>query len=91
MHAGPAVALAIEFNKELGLTPRKTARALARFGIQITAGGIVQAIARQARRLEPSYQPLIEGVRASAAVAPDETRRRVNGQKHGCGLSPAKA
>jgi len=79
---GPrAVALATELNKELGLSPQKTAKALARFGIQITAGGVVGAIARQARRLEPTYQALIEGVRCSAAVAPDETGWRIGGQK----------
>ena len=79
---GPrAVALATELNKELGLSPQKTARALGRFGIQVTAGGVVGAIARQARALEPTYQALIEGVRASAAVAPDETGWRINGQK----------
>ncbi len=79
---GPrAVALATELNKELGLSPEKTAKALARFGIQVTAGGVVQAIARQARRLEPTYEALIEGVRSSAAVAPDETGWRIGGQK----------
>ena len=79
---GPrAVALATQFNKELGLSPQKTAKALARFGIQITAGGVVQAIARQARRLEPTYQALIEGVRSSPAVAPDETGWRISGAK----------
>ena len=71
---GPrAVALATELNKELGLSPQKTAKALARFGIGVTAGGVVQAIPRQARALEPTYQALIEGTRASRAVAPDET------------------
>ena len=79
---GPrAVALATELNKELGLSPQKTAKALARFGIQITAGGVVSAIARQSRALEPTYRALVEGVRASAAVAPDETGWRINGQK----------
>ena len=79
---GPwAVALATELNKELGLSPQKTAKALGRFGIQITAGGVVQAIARQARRLEPTYDALIEGVRSSRAVAPDETGWRIGGQK----------
>ncbi|MDQ6775341.1 MAG: IS66 family transposase [Actinomycetota bacterium] len=79
---GPrAVALATELNKELGLSPQKTARALARFGIRVTAGGVVGAIARQSRALEPTYQALIEGVRASRAVAPDETGWRINGQK----------
>jgi hypothetical protein len=79
---GPrAVALATELNKELGLSPQKTARALARLGIRVTAGGVVQAIARQAKALEPTYQALIEGVRASGAVAPDETGWRINGRK----------
>ena len=31
--------------------------------------------------LEPTYGALIEGVRASRAVAPDETGWRINGQK----------
>jgi len=79
---GPrAVALATELNKELGLSPQKTAKALGRFGIRVTAGGVVQAVARQARALEPTYEVLIEGVRASPAVAPDETGWRINGQK----------
>lgn len=79
---GPrAVALATELNKELGLSPQKTAKALARFGIRITAGGVVGAIARQARVLEPTYRSLIEGVRASRAIAPDETGWRIGGQK----------
>jgi transposase len=76
-----AVALATELNKELGLSPQKTAKALARFGLRVTAGGVVGAIARQARALEPTSRALIEGVRASRAVAPDETGWRVNGQK----------
>jgi transposase len=79
---GPrAIALATELNKELGLSPQKTAKALARFGIRVTAGGVVQAIARQARALEPTYQALICGVRASRAVAPDETGWRIGGRK----------
>jgi transposase len=79
---GPrAVGLATELNKELGLSPQKTANALARFGIEMTAGGVVRAIARQARALEPTYQALIEGVRSSRAVAPDETGWRIGGQK----------
>lgn len=79
---GPrAVALATELNKELGLSPQKTAKALERFGIRVTAGGVAQAIARQARALEPTYEALIEGVRASPTVAPDETGWRIGGQK----------
>ncbi|MGH6887165.1 MAG: IS66 family transposase, partial [Geminicoccales bacterium] len=42
---------------------------------------VVQASARQAKALQPTYEALIEGVRWSAAVAPDETGWRINGQK----------
>lgn len=76
-----AVALATELNKELGLSPQKTAKALGRLRIRVTAGGVVQSIARHARALEPTYQALIDGVRTSPAVAPDETGWRINGQK----------
>ena len=79
---GPrAVALATELNKELGLSPRKTAQALARLGVVVSAGGVVQAVARQARQLEATYDALVDGVRASRAVAPDETGWRINGRK----------
>jgi len=80
---GPrAVATVTQLNKELGLSPQKTARALEQLGgIKLTPGGVVQAVARQARALEPTYGALIEGVRASEHVAPDETGWRVGGRK----------
>jgi transposase len=80
---GPhAVALATQLNKELGLSPKKISRLLAeRFGIVVTPGGLVGAIARAARVLEPTYAALVEGVRASPVVAPDETGWRVEAEK----------
>lgn len=80
---GPgAVALATRLNKELGLSPVKVSRLLEeQFGISVTPGGVVGAIARQARCLEPTYAALVEGVRASPVVAPDETGWRVDGSK----------
>lgn len=79
---GPrAVALATQYNKELGLSPQKTSGALAQFGIHITPGGVVGAVARQARRLEPTYEALALAVRQSSAVAPDETGWRVAARK----------
>lgn len=80
---GPgAVALATQLNKELGLSPTKISQLLGeQFGISITPGGIVGAIARQARALEPTYAALIEGVRASEVVAPDETGWRIDASK----------
>jgi transposase len=79
---GPrAVALATQLNKELGLSPAKTAAMLGQFGIEVTPGGIVGAIARAARSLGPTYGALVEGVRASGVVAPDETGWRVDACK----------
>jgi transposase len=80
---GPrAVAFATQLNKELGLSPQKTARTLELVaGIHITPGGVVQAVARQARALEPTYRALIESVRESPVVAPDETGWRVGGRR----------
>jgi transposase len=80
---GPrAVALATQLNKELGLSPQKTARTLELIGgISVTPGGVVQAVARRARALEPTYRVLIESIRESPVVAPDETGWRVDGQK----------
>jgi transposase len=80
---GPAaVALASQLNKELGLSPKKISQLFCeRFGIAITPGGVVGAIARAARALEPTYAALVEGVRASEVVAPDETGWRVDAEK----------
>ncbi|MCA1677806.1 MAG: transposase [Actinobacteria bacterium] len=79
---GPnAVALATQLNKELGLSPTKTAAMLGQLGIEVTPGGVVGAIARQGRSLGPTYGALCEGVRASGVVAPDETGWRVDAQK----------
>jgi hypothetical protein len=44
-------------------------------------GGVVQAVARAARRAQPTYAALVEGVKASPVVAPDETGWRVGGRR----------
>jgi transposase len=79
---GPrAVALAAWLSKGLGVPAAKIARLLGQLGVGVTAGGVVQAVARAARRAQPTYQALIQGVRASPVVAPDETGWRVGGVK----------
>src|SRR5271167_4336810 len=80
---GPrAVATVTQLNKELGLSPAKTAKALQQLGgITLTPGGVVGAVARAARVLEPTYGALIDAVRASDVVAPDETGWRVGARK----------
>jgi transposase len=42
---------------------------------------VTQAVARAARRAQPTYAELVKGLRASPVVAPDETGWRVNGAK----------
>jgi transposase len=79
---GPrAVALAAWLSKGLGVPAGKIARLFAQLGLRITAGGVVQAVARAGRALQPTYQALTDGVRASPVVAPDETGWRVGGAK----------
>lgn len=80
---GPhAVALAAQLNKELGLPMGKVARVLLEVcGVQVTPGGLYQAIARLAGAADATYLALVAGVQASRAVAADETGWRVEGTR----------
>jgi transposase len=89
---GPrAVALAAWLSKGLGLPAGKITRLFAQLGLRITAGGVTQAVARAGRALTPTYQALVERVRASPVVAGDETGWRVGGARRGCGRLSASA
>jgi len=83
VQVGPrAVALAAQINKELGLPIAKVARLLEQLcGLSVTAGGLHQALGRLAAAAAPTYQALVAAVRASAAVAADETGWRVGGRR----------
>ena len=75
---GPrAVAIAAQLNKELGVAMGKVCQILALFGLQVTPGGLYQAIGRLATAAEPTREALVLAVRHSAAVAADETGWRV--------------
>jgi len=76
---GPqAVALAVVLNKDLGLPYAKIARLWSeRFGLTITASGLVHAVRRAARQAQPTYDALRATVRGSPVVTPDETSWRV--------------
>jgi transposase len=76
---GPqAVALAVVLNKDLGLPYAKIARLWReRFGLTITASGLVHAVGRAARQAQPTYDALCATVRGSPVVTPDETSWRV--------------
>jgi transposase len=71
---GPrAVAIAAQLNKELGIAMGKVSQILQLLGVSVTPGGLYQAIGRLARAAEPTCRSLVLAVRASAAVAADET------------------
>lgn len=78
-HLGPrAVALAADLNKRLGVSYGKLVTLYeVAFGLTVSRGGWCQALARLARAAEPTYQGLIEAVRGSPVVAPDETGWKV--------------
>jgi transposase len=80
---GPrVVAFSAWLHQVLGLPYGKASALLEEaFGIEVSSGGLVQAHARLARCGEPAYAGLIEEVRASPAVYPDETSARMNGQR----------
>ena len=79
---GPrAVAIAAQLNQELGVAMGKVCQILDLFGLTVTAGGLYQAIGRLAAACEPTHQALVLAVRASAAVAADETGWRVAGYR----------
>jgi transposase len=76
-----APVLATQLNKGLGLPYGKTATVLREaFGLQVSRAGLCQAMARVAQKAEPSYQALVEQIRGSPSVTPDETGWRVGGQ-----------
>jgi transposase len=79
---GPrTVAIAAQLNKELGVSMSKVCRILAMLGVNVTPGGLHQALGRLARAAEPTCQALVLAVRQSAAVAADETGWRVAGYR----------
>jgi transposase len=79
---GPrALALATLLNKGLGLPYGKAATVLEQaFGLRVSRGGLCQAMERMAEKAEPTYQALVEQVRGSPSVTPDETGWKVGGQ-----------
>jgi hypothetical protein len=78
---GPrALALATQLNKGLGLPYGKTAAVLEEaFGLRVSRAGLCQALERVARKAEPTCAALVEQVRASPSVTPDETEWKVGG------------
>ena len=80
---GPvALALAVWLHTGLGVPMGKVAVILKRLGgLDVTAGGLYQSLHRIADGGDAAYRALIAALRASPAVAADETGWRVDGDR----------
>jgi transposase len=75
-----AQALTAMMNKDLGLSHGKIRQFFRSvFGIVVSRGGVCQAMQRVARRCAPAQQSILEQVRQSDHVVPDETGWRIGG------------
>jgi transposase len=75
VHLGPrALAVALDLNREMGLTMRKTCRVLAQlFGLKLSPGGLAQAAHRLAGRLSQPWGELRRQARTAPVIHADET------------------
>lgn len=80
---GPRVlGLAAELKHGLGIPYRKIRRLFsAGFGLEVSPGGLARSGQRLARQGKPTYQQLIQVLRASAVVNVDETSWKISGKK----------
>lgn len=78
---GPdAQAAAVLLNKEAGLSHGKVSAVFHNmFGIDLTPGASVQINLRAAERLEPTYHLILDEVKKSEMITPDETGWRIGG------------
>jgi len=79
---GPdAQALVVQLNKDAGLSHGKIRRFFeAAFDLKLSRGGSCRTMLRAARRCEPVYQQIVQSVRQSPLIVPDETGWRVGGK-----------
>ena len=69
-----ALALAAWLSKRLGMTTRSVCKVLqAMFGLKLTPGGLTQALARMADKLQPTFDGLVNDLRRQSGVWVDET------------------
>lgn len=80
---GPhAIALAAHLNKVCGVSYERIAEMFGQvFGLELERSTIARALLRLADRAEATYRSLIETIRGSPVVYPDETGWRVGGDK----------
>ena len=78
---GPdAQAAVVILNKDAGLSHAKVAAVMSKlFGVPLTRGASAQIVLRAAARLEAAHGEILEEVKASRVIVPDETGWRVGG------------
>jgi transposase len=78
---GPdAQAAVVTLNKDAGLSHGKVAAVMGTlFGIPLTRGASAQIVLRAARRLGPAHQEILQEIKASRVLVPDETGWRIGG------------
>ena len=81
VQVGPGViSFGAYLNKVGGLSYGKTAAVIEQMvGLRLARSTLCRALLRLARKAEPSYRRLLESVRASPVVYPDETGWRIGG------------
>lgn len=79
---GPeALSLAAILNKQMGLSLGHTQQVLAYgYGLEVSCGGLYRALARMARRAQPTYAGLVKAARQAVVNVPDETGWKVGGR-----------
>jgi len=79
---GPeALTLAAILNKQMGLSLGHTRQVLAYgFGLEVSRAGLCRALARMAKRAEPTYVGLVREARQSLVNVVDETGWKVGGR-----------
>ncbi len=80
---GPnAIAVAAHLNKSCGVSYERIAEIFKQvFRLEVNRSTLARALLRLGRKAEPTYENLIEQIRRSAVVYPDETGWKIGGLK----------
>ncbi len=80
---GPnTIAMTAHLNKACGMSYERIAEVLAQmFGLRVNRSTLARSLLRLGRKAAPTYTNLIERIRGSPVVSPDETGWRIGGDK----------
>jgi hypothetical protein len=80
---GPnAIAITAHLNKACGMSYERISEVFAQmFGLRVSRSTLARSLLRLGRKAAPTYTNLIERIRGSPVVSPDETGWRIGGDK----------